>query len=759
MKKIQSIVGFGIYLSATSFLSVVCILISLVDLEAQDDSSELAVSTVNALTLRVFNLQDEWDKAESHQKANKKAELLEVMKKRKEILLELMKTHPKKVIEAALSETLLKRLPAEAMSLAERHSDITGAWEHITACDFEGRKAAEIYSVETADKKRVHLHFTSEKPELVTGSKVRVRGVSVADQMAVDSTVAGSLETLEAADITAPIVKKVAVILFNFRNNVVQPYSKEQVRTIMFSSVRSYYEETTFGKFTLEGKLNATGDVFGWYTIDYDSGAGTDYQAWATAARAAAAADGFNATGYTQIMHAFPQNPALSWAGWGLINGSYTWINGAFTVRTMGHELGHNFGLRHSNAYNCTNSSGQRVAISSSGTSVEYGDPFDIMGSSGVVAHQNAYQKGRLGYSSTAALTGVFDAGRVQDVTTDGIYNVAPIEFTATGPQALRIPRDVDSLGKVLKYLHVEFRQPFGFDNTSSIINSASKGVLVHLAPPLSSSTYPYLLDATPATTTFSDATLLPGNTMFDAEKRISITTLSVSPAGASVQIKFNVDPDTIAPSVPNGLSASVISTSQVNLSWAASTDTGGSGLAGYKIYRNGTQIGSATGTTYSNTGLTPSTSYSYTVAAFDGAGNVSAQSSAVTATTLSTDSDGDGLLDAWEVKYFGSISDPRALAELDVDGDGLSNLDEQTAGTSPIDSKSALKILSQSVNEILGFSITWQSVSNKTYVVESSSTLTNWSSNTFVYSTSNSTTWIDASATGDKKFYRIKIR
>jgi hypothetical protein len=57
--------------------------------------------------------------------------------------------------------------------------------------------------------------------------------------------------------------------------------------------------------------------------------------------------------------------------------------------------------------------------------------------------------------------------------------------------------------------------------------------------------------------------------------------------------------------------------------------------VAGYRIYRNGTQIATAASTSYQDTGLTAATTYSYTVAAYDSAGNLSAQSSPVSATTL----------------------------------------------------------------------------------------------------------------------------
>jgi len=72
-----------------------------------------------------------------------------------------------------------------------------------------------------------------------------------------------------------------------------------------------------------------------------------------------------------------------------------------------------------------------------------------------------------------------------------------------------------------------------------------------------------------------------------------------------------------------------------VALTWTASTDnTGGSGLAGYDIYRGTTKVGSSTTTSYTDTGLTASTAYSYTVRAKDVAGNVSAASAALALTT-----------------------------------------------------------------------------------------------------------------------------
>ncbi len=99
----------------------------------------------------------------------------------------------------------------------------------------------------------------------------------------------------------------------------------------------------------------------------------------------------------------------------------------------------------------------------------------------------------------------------------------------------------------------------------------------------------------------------------------------------------YTVTPDTTAPSTPTGLVATAVSSSRINLAWAASSDN--VSVAGYRIYRNGVQIGIASGTSYASTGLAPATTYTYTVVAYDAAGNVSAASAAASATTHSAPS------------------------------------------------------------------------------------------------------------------------
>jgi chitodextrinase len=173
-------------------------------------------------------------------------------------------------------------------------------------------------------------------------------------------------------------------------------------------------------------------------------------------------------------------------------------------------------------------------------------------------------------------------------------------------------------------YLNLEFRQPWGiFDNFSSG-DPAVNGVSIRIAPALSSIVQSKLVDANPGTSTFSDAALGVGGTVVDALS-VSITTVSVGPAGASVSIQFAADNQ--SPGAPGSLSATPANATTVQLGWTAATDN--VGVTGYRVYRDGVLIGTTTALSYADSGLQPQTQYSYEVRAYDAAGNVGAPATA----------------------------------------------------------------------------------------------------------------------------------
>src|SRR5882724_7236303 len=95
---------------------------------------------------------------------------------------------------------------------------------------------------------------------------------------------------------------------------------------------------------------------------------------------------------------------------------------------------------------------------------------------------------------------------------------------------------------------------------------------------------------------------------------------------------------DTTAPSAPTSLHTTAVTSSSVALAWTASTDN--VGVTGYDVFRGATKVTTVPGTSYTDTGLTASTSYTYTVKAHDAAGNTSAASNAVTVTTSASGGD-----------------------------------------------------------------------------------------------------------------------
>jgi chitodextrinase len=102
------------------------------------------------------------------------------------------------------------------------------------------------------------------------------------------------------------------------------------------------------------------------------------------------------------------------------------------------------------------------------------------------------------------------------------------------------------------------------------------------------------------------------------------------------VEATTDATPDTQAPSVPGNVVVAGVSDVSVSLTWDASTDD--TGVAGYRVFRDGVEVDTTVTPGFTDSGLVAETTYLYTVSAFDAAGNESAQSAPpVEATTDAT--------------------------------------------------------------------------------------------------------------------------
>jgi fibronectin type 3 domain-containing protein len=138
------------------------------------------------------------------------------------------------------------------------------------------------------------------------------------------------------------------------------------------------------------------------------------------------------------------------------------------------------------------------------------------------------------------------------------------------------------------------------------------------------------LLHATVTDTTFGDAGLPPFTAFTYAVSAVNRAGLE---GARSLPLTVRTR-DATPPTPPTGLVATPASGTRINLAWQVATDAE-TGVTGYRIYRDGAPVGSATTLQFADLGLSPSTSYRYRVSALNGEGLEGPPSGEVTATTL----------------------------------------------------------------------------------------------------------------------------
>ena len=228
---------------------------------------------------------------------------------------------------------------------------------------------------------------------------------------------------------------------------------------------------------------------------------------------------------------------------------------------------------------------------------------------------------GRPGYYmlfllNTAGVPAIAPIFQLLPAGTDNVLPGAPGNLQATGgtgSAALTWTAATDNVGVVLYNVHRSTTSGF----TPSAANRITQVTgTTYSNTGLTAGTYYYLVTAQDAV----------GNVGPVSNQATAVVTALI---------------DNTPPTVPANLQSTPASSSIINLSWTASTDIGGSGVAGYRIYRGPAanslvQIGPAlvTGTSYSDTGLTASTTYFYAVAAVDVSTNASNQTTAVSTNT-----------------------------------------------------------------------------------------------------------------------------
>lgn len=331
-----------------------------------------------------------------------------------------------------------------------------------------------------------------------------------------------------------PPTSRLAVILVNFQDNPVQPWTIGYISNLYFGpqtpNVASFYAQASFGK------VIWTGDVLGWYTIPYDQSAPCSLDTIRNDSEAAATAAGHDLSQYTNEQFLFPFNVNCHFSGTANWPGRDSWINlspancpqGSPTLNcqdwhTLPHELGHNLGLDHAHSLICTDMTGSHVVFSSTCTGDELGDQFDVMGCCTPSLFSNV-DRLSLGWIPLSQLV---------TITQSGSYMIPPLEDPAS-----LVYRVADGTGS---YLYFENRaaaqQPFW---PSDWLNG---NLLIRRAPDIGvGPTFPFsqLLDGSPADNdTIPNAKGMPVGSSFTLPDGTTITNLSFDGTANTIQVTF----------------------------------------------------------------------------------------------------------------------------------------------------------------------------------------------------------------------------
>ncbi|MFA4953241.1 MAG: LamG-like jellyroll fold domain-containing protein [Candidatus Pacearchaeota archaeon] len=434
-----------------------------------DENVEMSPTSggdVYSLTNQLISLNGGIQLASVELRQQKITQMKDIAVKREILMLQLAKENPYVFLDVVSKSVGLASVPVEIQQYIEKPFSISASVDVMIYDDFANNKSWNEYTLNlkgdsTTKYQTQKLEFYPTRDlNVISGTSVSISGYKL--QNVAVANVDKNLQVLSTTPLDSIGDQKTLVLLVDFLDSGVRPFTKEQGQELIFgadSPFQKFYHENSYGK------VSFSGDVMGWYQLQRNI---NSYSSQDT--QNIIKSNGIDLTPYSRVVVLLSgysggfssvgridfrineNNYKLSHAVVGGLDTAFSrdgdrfvW-NWFYTV--LAHEMGHSLGVFHAKGWDCDSE-----ILYGNCHDLEYGNYFDVMGmgSSSTSLHFNAYFKEILGW---------IDSSSVLTITQSGRYSINPLE-TTNGIKFAKIKM----IGFEDYPFYLEYRKGIGYDS------------------------------------------------------------------------------------------------------------------------------------------------------------------------------------------------------------------------------------------------------------------------------------------------------